>query len=581
MPPKKPAKKLHELAPEVKAGFKIDDISKRTYIVGKQFATGGFGRIHTCTEQGKSQEMVMKIEPSTNGPLLTEVVVFNRILKKEMIETYKKDKKIQWIGLPHLIANGYFTYNSEKMRYMIIPKYAMSLEGAREANGGKLSAKDSMVVANCIIGALEYLHDSDYAHADVKAANILLEKQGVYSTSVLVDFGLAHRTTNNVDKPDKKRAHNGTCIFTSTDAHRGNNPSFRGDVEILAYNLIMWISGTLPWLALESSPDKVFEAKQKFVAGLPGTLQNVLTSQPAAVTGCISTMFDVSMKTQYKDKVDMEKLKKVVAGAIQSASGAVSKESKTTAKTPKKVTRKAKEEVEDDVDDEPKPKKKVETKSEKTKKTVRPKTPKRIETEEDEEDEMELPTSSTNGKYKDESDEEEELIPRSTTRSARAAARSQPRPQPSIRLGVTTSTASSSRAARKIEQKYKRLSTNKSSLVPVSIADSNDDDDDAPPAVSTEPSTSSAGGTKRSSGGGGEIALKTPALVAPAIKKAKYKSGISSATKASPTELRRVPGVRNFPKGRRTMLIKETTTKYQEKRAATQTNHDDSSSSDL
>lgn len=88
----------------------------------------------------------------------------------------------------------------------------------------------------------------DYAHADVKAANILLEKQGVYSTAVLVDFGLAHRTTNNVDKPDKKRAHNGTCIFTSTDAHRGNNPSFRGDIEILAYNLMMWATGTLPWM---------------------------------------------------------------------------------------------------------------------------------------------------------------------------------------------------------------------------------------------------------------------------------------------------------------------------------------------
>uniref|UniRef100_A0A8R1HKF4 non-specific serine/threonine protein kinase n=1 Tax=Caenorhabditis japonica TaxID=281687 RepID=A0A8R1HKF4_CAEJA len=87
----------------------------------------------------------------------------------------------------------------------------------------------------------------DYTHADIKAANILLEKERAYSSAVLVDFGLAHRTTNNVDKPDKKRAHNGTCIFTSTDAHRGNNPSFRGDVEILRLQPRHVAHGTLPW----------------------------------------------------------------------------------------------------------------------------------------------------------------------------------------------------------------------------------------------------------------------------------------------------------------------------------------------
>uniref|UniRef100_A0A1I7UA39 Serine/threonine-protein kinase VRK1 n=1 Tax=Caenorhabditis tropicalis TaxID=1561998 RepID=A0A1I7UA39_9PELO len=414
MPPKKaPAKKLHELAPEVKTGFKINDISKKTFIVGKQFATGGFGRIYTCTEEGKSHQMVMKIEPSTNGPLMTEVVVFNRILKKEMLEAYKKEKKIGWTGLPYLIANGYFTYNSEKMRYMIIPKYAMSLEAAREANGGTLSAKDSMTVSNCILGALEFLHESDYAHADVKAANILLEKQNDYSTAVLVDFGLAHRTTNNIDKPDKKRAHNGTCIFTSTDAHRGNNPSFRGDVEILAYNLIMWLSGTLPWLALESSPDKVFDSKQKFVAGLPSSLQNLLTKQSSAVVGCLSSMFAITMKTNYTDKVDMGKLKKLVRDAIKSGS-----EQKTNAsvKTPKKSSKVVKEEDDEvaDFEDEEKetikPKKKKVTKNVEADKIAK-KTQSKI-ADDDDDEEIIIPSSSRSRRNRLESGEKRsELLP--------------------------------------------------------------------------------------------------------------------------------------------------------------------------
>uniref|UniRef100_A0A8R1IGT5 Uncharacterized protein n=1 Tax=Caenorhabditis japonica TaxID=281687 RepID=A0A8R1IGT5_CAEJA len=69
------------------------------------------------------------------------------------------------------------------------------------------------------------------------------------------------------------------------------------------------------------------------------------------------------------------------------------------------------------------------------------------------------------------------------------------------------------------------------------------------------------------------------------IIQAKYTSGISSATKASPTELRRVPGVRNFPKGRRSMIIKETAASYKKRRAAATarppTFDDASSSSDV
>lgn len=42
-------------------------------------------------------------------------------------------------------------------------------------------------------------------HADIKAANILIEKKANLKTAVLVDFGLARLASSNVDKPEKKR----------------------------------------------------------------------------------------------------------------------------------------------------------------------------------------------------------------------------------------------------------------------------------------------------------------------------------------------------------------------------------------
>ncbi|VDO78604.1 unnamed protein product [Haemonchus placei] len=116
----------------------------------------------------------------------------------------------------------------------------------------------------------------DYTHADIKAANILLEKADDFSTCVLADYGIAHLSSSNEDKPVKKRAHDGTAIFTSCDAHRGCHPSYRGDLEILAYNMVYWLTGTLPWEACVSKPDKVYQMKKAFLKGLPSSLNELL-----------------------------------------------------------------------------------------------------------------------------------------------------------------------------------------------------------------------------------------------------------------------------------------------------------------
>ena len=48
-------------------------------------------------------------------------------------------------------------------------------------------------------------------------------------------------------KPDARRAHDGTVEYASRDAHIGAH-SRRSDLEILGYNLVHWMSGTLPWM---------------------------------------------------------------------------------------------------------------------------------------------------------------------------------------------------------------------------------------------------------------------------------------------------------------------------------------------
>lgn len=101
--------------------------------------------------------------------------------------------------------------------------------------------------------------------------------KGGAAQAYLVDFGLAcHYTTAPTFKPDPKKMHNGTIEYTSRDAHRGV-PTMRGDLEILAYNLVNWSGVSLPWETdkLLAQPLKVQAAKETFMQDTEGSLKKL------------------------------------------------------------------------------------------------------------------------------------------------------------------------------------------------------------------------------------------------------------------------------------------------------------------
>lgn len=90
----------------------------------------------------------------------------------------------------------------------------------------------------------------------------------------LIDFGLALKfvDSNGVHRPfvmDQRRAHDGTLEFTSRDAHMGAH-SRRSDLECLAYNLIYWKEGYLPWKTekIMSQPEQVHRMKEYFMTDI-------------------------------------------------------------------------------------------------------------------------------------------------------------------------------------------------------------------------------------------------------------------------------------------------------------------------
>lgn len=102
--------------------------------------------------------------------------------------------------------------------------------------------------------------------------------------------------------------HNGTIEYTSRDAHHGV-PTMRGDIEILAYNLIEWSGGKLPWVEkkLIAKPVDVQTSKEEFMKSTDKSLKSCFGSTPVPTQLTKFLKYLESMK--YDTKPDYAKIR--------------------------------------------------------------------------------------------------------------------------------------------------------------------------------------------------------------------------------------------------------------------------------
>ncbi|KAL3284898.1 hypothetical protein HHI36_019033 [Cryptolaemus montrouzieri] len=99
----------------------------------------------------------------------------------------------------------------------------------------------------------------------------------------LLDFGLASKfklsTGEHKKNEDQRKAHAGTLLFCSRDAHKGM-PSRRSDLESLAYNMVYWLTGSLPWIEDLENPEMMQRKKRHCFANPIGFLYFCMTDPP-------------------------------------------------------------------------------------------------------------------------------------------------------------------------------------------------------------------------------------------------------------------------------------------------------------
>ncbi|XP_045926462.1 serine/threonine-protein kinase VRK1-like isoform X1 [Micropterus dolomieu] len=300
-------------------GFVLTDTEKKKWRLGKIIGQGGFGLIYLASQDvdrpvAADTGFVIKVEYQENGPLFSELKFYQRAAKPESMQKWKRGRKLDFLGIPLYWGSGLAEYNDLSYRFMAMDRLGSDLEKVLEHNGGRLRKSTVLQLGQRLVAVLEYIHENEYVHADIKAANLMLgyrDPEQVY----LADYGLSYRYcpdgVHKEYKENPKKGHNGTIEYTSLDAHRGLAPSRRGDFQILGFCLLHWLCGSLPWDNVLKNPTQVQEAKARLMDNLPDSVLQLSVS--GSSTDEVAEFLLYVKTLDYQNKPNYQLLKDLLA----------------------------------------------------------------------------------------------------------------------------------------------------------------------------------------------------------------------------------------------------------------------------
>jgi casein kinase 1/casein kinase I family protein HRR25 len=216
----------------------------KKYRLGRKIGSGSFGDIYVGPSMATGEEVAIQLESvKTKHPQLLYESKIYRILHGGL-----GIPNVRWYGIEG-------DYN-----VMVLDLLGPSLEDLFNYCGRRFQLKTVLMLADQLLGRLEYVHTKSFIHRDVKPDNFLIGLGKRQSVIHIIDFGLAKkyrdpRSHQHIPYRENKNL-TGTARYASINTHIGIEQSRRDDLESLGYVLMYFIRGSLPWQGLKANTKK-------------------------------------------------------------------------------------------------------------------------------------------------------------------------------------------------------------------------------------------------------------------------------------------------------------------------------------
>ena len=196
-------------------------------------------------------------------------------------------RHIKAFGIPEVKSFGH----NQNFNILIMELLGPSLENLFQLNNQKFSLKTVCMLGIQMLDRIEYIHSRKIIHRDIKPDNFVIGRKKNSHVVYVLDFGLAKKFWSSSHEchipftTGKKLT--GTARYASINALSGYEQGRRDDLESIAYILVYFLKGSLPWQGIkinnkEDKYKKICEKKRKISTkelceGLPIELETFIS----------------------------------------------------------------------------------------------------------------------------------------------------------------------------------------------------------------------------------------------------------------------------------------------------------------
>ena len=238
--------------------YKINELY--TILFDKKLGGGSFGKIYSCINNKTNELYACKVEkPNVENPQLNNEYKILNAFKN--CQFFPKCYKFCSSPYGNLLVLDLLGPNLEKIKSNLPNK--------------RFSMKSTLMIMTQCLERLKEVHDKGIIHRDMKPENLVIGYKGKEKNIYLIDFGLSKSTIGEKKNVNllcikKEKIVVGTVRYISMNAHLGNEQCKKDDLESLAYIMVYFIKGELPWQNIKAKSrkekySKIYKLKKKMV----------------------------------------------------------------------------------------------------------------------------------------------------------------------------------------------------------------------------------------------------------------------------------------------------------------------------